>query len=92
MKLPTYKEVLKMGEDAVKQALVPVRAARAKKQAELEMCKLDESIATLEAEIHELCCSDEVNFAHIIQVQDQLALTERKKTQYQKILDEMFPD
>jgi len=92
MKLPTYKDVLKMGEDAVKQTLAPVKAARAKKQAELEMCKLDEQIATLEAEIHEMCCSVDIDFSEIIDAQDELALVERRKAQYKKILVEMFPE
>lgn len=92
MKLPAYKDVLKMAKEKVDDALAPVRAMRAKKQAELEMAKLDEEIATQTAKIHEICCEKEINFANLIEKQDQLALTERKKKQYQKILDEMFPE
>lgn len=92
MKLPAYKDVLKMEKEKIDDALAPIRAMRAKKQAELEMAKLDEQIATQEAKIHEICCEREINFANLIEQQDQLALTERKKKQYQKILDEMFPE
>lgn len=92
MKLPRYKDVLKMAKEKVDDALAPVRALRAKKQAELEMAKLDEEIATQTAKIHELCCEKEINFADLIEKQDLLALTERKKKQYQKILDEMFEE
>lgn len=92
MKLPAYRDVLKMAKEAVDATLAPVRTMRAKKQAELEMAKLDEQIATQQASIHELCCAKEVNFPAIIEAQDSLALTERKKKQYQQILDEMFPD
>lgn len=92
MKLPAYKEVLKMAKEKVDESLAPVRAMRAKKQAELEMAKLDEEIATQTAKIHELCSMKDINFAEIINKQDQLALTERRKKQYQKILDEMFPE
>ena len=92
MKLPAYKKVLKMAKDKVDEALAPVRTIRAKKQAELEMAKLDEEIATQEAKITEMCCSAEVNFAKLIDEQDKLALTERRKKQYEKILREMFPD
>ena len=92
MKLPAYKDVLKMGEDAIKATLAPVKAKRAKKQAELEMCKLDETIATKEAEINEQCCQEDVDFSELIDMQDSLALAERRKKQYQKILDEMFPE
>jgi len=92
MKLPQYKEILKMSGEKIKASLAPVRAARARKQAELEMCKLDEEIATTEADIYEACSKEEVNFKAIIEKQDRLGLLERKKKQYQKILDEMFPD
>lgn len=92
MKLPTYKEFLKMSKEKVDDALAPVRANRAKKQAELEMAKLDEEIATQTAKIHEICCAKEINFTDLIDKQDKLALTERKKKQYQKILEEMFPE
>lgn len=92
MKLPAYKEVLRMAKEKVDDALAPVRAMRAKKQAELEMAKLDEQIATQEAKIHEICCEKEINFSSLIDEQDRLALRERKKKQYQKILNEMFPD
>ena len=92
MKLPAYKDVLKMAKEKVNDALAPVRANRAKKQAELEMAKLDEEIATQTAKIHEICCEKEITFAVLIEKQDQLTLTERKKKQYQKILDEMFPE
>lgn len=91
MKLPAYKEVLRMAKEKIDDALAPIRAMRAKKQAELEMAKLDEEIATQEAKIHEACCQKEINFSMLIERQDLLALTERKKKQYQKILDEMFP-
>lgn len=92
MKLPTYRDVLKMAKEKVDDALAPVRAARAKKQAELEMAKLDEEIATMTAKIYEVFCQKDVNFAALIEQQDKLALAERKKRQYQKILDEMFPE
>jgi len=92
MKLPKYTDVLKMSKETVSETLAPVRAARAKKQAELEMAKLDEDIATNEAKLYEECCREEVNFTNIIRMQDELGLSNRKKTQYQKILDEMFAD
>jgi hypothetical protein len=92
MKLPSYKSVLKMGKEKINQRLAPVKNSRAKKQAELEMAKIEEEIATKEADLHEECCNEEVNFSKIIDMQDSLALAERRKKQYQKILEEMFPD
>lgn len=91
MKLPKYQDVIKMAKEKVDETLAPIRAMKARKQAELEMAKLDEEIAVKEAAVHEECCKKDVNFPRIIELQDQLALTERKKKQYQKIIDEMFP-
>ncbi len=91
MKLTPYGEALRLGEKALKAILVPVKVNRAKKQAELEMCNLDEKIATLEVAIHEQCSSEDLRFASIIEMQDDLALLVRRKEQYQVILDEMFP-
>ena len=92
MKLIPYKEALKMGKDALKEALVPIRVNRARKQAELEMCKLDEEIANLQAALHEQCALENVNFNKIIDMQDDLRLVERKREQYEQILVEMFPE
>ena len=92
MKLPAYKDVLKMTKELIDDSLATVRTMRAMKQAELEMAKLDEQIATSEANIREICCDKEINFAKLIDKQDALCLLERKKKQYKKILDEMFPE
>lgn len=92
MKLTSYREVLKLGETKLKEALIPVRVKRARKQAELEMCKLEEEIANGEAGLQEECAKEEVKFSKIIDMQDELGLLNRRKKQYQQILDEMFPD
>ena len=92
MKLVSYSEALKMGKEKLKEALIPIRVSRAKKQAELEMCKLDEKIAVKEASLHEECCKENVDFPRIIEMQDELGLLERKRKQYASIIEEMFPD
>jgi hypothetical protein len=91
MKLTSYNDALKLGKEKLREALIPVRVNKAKKQAELEMCKLEEKIAVKEVAIHDACCVEEVNFGKIIDMQDELGLLERRKDQYEKILSEMFP-
>lgn len=91
MELMNYRDCLKAGKDKIKEALVPVRFNRAKQKAKLKMCELDEKIAIQTADIHELCASDDLDFDKIIDKQDDLAMLTRRKEQYQKILDEMFP-
>ena len=92
MKLKPYKEVLKMAKEKIDESLAPVRAYRAKKQAELEIAKMDEKMASQEAKINELCCEKELDFDKIISAQDEYALMERRKKQFEKIIKEMFPE
>ena len=92
MKLKPYKEILKMAKEKVDDMLATVRANRAKKQAELEIAKMDEKITGQEAKIYELCAEKDLDFEKIIKAQDDMALMERRKKQFMKIIDEMFPE
>jgi len=92
VKLKPYKEILKMAKEMVDEALAPVRAMRAKKQAELEVAKMDEKIATHEAKIQEICVEKDINFDKLISAQDELALMERRKKQFARIIEELFPE
>lgn len=92
MKLKPYKEILKMAKEMIDETLAPVRAMRAKKQAELEVAKMDEKIATHEAKIQEICTEKDINFDKLITAQDELALMERRRKQFIKIISELFPE
>ena len=91
MQLPSYREALQMGKEKVAELLIPVRVNKARKKAELEMCELDEKIATKTEEVSKACTAEDVDFSALIRLQDDLAMLERRKKQYQTILDEMFP-
>ena len=73
MKLKSYRECLKLGKEKVGELLIPAKVNRAKKQAELEMCKLEEQIATKQQALNEECTSDEVSFSKIVEAQDEIA-------------------
>lgn len=92
MKLTPYKKLLTMAKEAIDATLAPVRCRAAKKQAELETAKLDEKCATLESQITQLCSEKEINFDKIIDKMDELALAERRKSQFEKITAELFPE
>jgi len=92
MKLKPYIEILKMASEKIDETLAPCRARKARKQAELEIAKLDESIATQESKIFEMCSEKDLNFDKIISAQDDLALKERRKKQLNKIISELFPE
>lgn len=92
MKLPTYKQALQMGKEKINELLAPAKAARARKQGELELCKLDERVATVQTEIQEMCTREEIDFEALIDKLDDLELIERRKKQYSDILTQMFPE
>jgi hypothetical protein len=91
MKLMSYREALAMGKEKVAEMLIPVKVKRAKMQADLERCKIEENIATKQAKLHELSSSENVNFSAMIDLMDEIGLLERKLAQYQEIIDAMFP-
>jgi len=92
MKLLPYKKILKFSKEKIEESLAPIRARQAKKQAELEMAKLDEKIATLESKITEKASEHPIDFHQLIDMQDELALVERKRTMFEKNVQELFPD
>lgn len=91
MILTPYKKLLAMTKEAIDASLAAVRARSAQKKGELEMAQLEERIATMESEINQVCSNKDINFAHIIEKLDDLALAERRKEQLSKILAELFP-
>ena len=92
MKLTPYSKLLTMTKEAIDKSIAPVKARAAKKQAELEVLKLEEKVATLENEITEMCSKRELNFNGIIDKMDDLALAQRRKEQFEKVIVELFPD
>jgi hypothetical protein len=53
---------------------------------------MDEKIATHEAKIQEICVEKDINFDKLISAQDELALMERRKKQFARIIEELFPE
>ncbi len=92
MKLTAYKKVLAMTKEAINKALVPVRAQQAKQQGELEMMKIDEKIITMEAEIQELCAKHPLGWNDLLKKLDEVALLERRKKQFARVIKELFED
>ena len=92
VKLPSYAEILKKGKVLINASLAPIRAAQIKKQAELEKMKIEEKILTKETEVQGLCTEYPVDFDKVISKIDEIALLERRKKQFDKIIADMFPD
>lgn len=92
MQLKPFKEILKLSKEKIDDTLAPVRANKAKKQAELKIAELDEKIATQEQKVMEICTKKDLDFDALISAQDELALLERRRRQFKKIIEELFPE
>jgi hypothetical protein len=79
-------------KEKVKEAMAPLCAREMKKKAELEICKLDSTIAEKEQKIQEFASEYPINFDKMIDAIDELELINRRKEQFEKIIEEMFGD
>lgn len=92
MKLKPFKEIIAMSKEKLNEALAPIRARKVKTQAEMKKSEIDEKIITLETEIQEMCSATEIDFDALFEKLDKIALLERRKRQYDRVLGELFPD
>jgi hypothetical protein len=92
MEMTPYAKALRLGKKALDELLIPTKVRKARKQAELEMCKLEEEIAIKQVDLHNMCAAENLNFAKILTLQDDIFILERKQKQYKTLLDQMFPD
>jgi len=91
MKLKPFAELIAMSKEKLDEAMAPIRARQVRSQAELELAKLDAEILTAESEIQELCTKKEINFPNLLDKLDKAALLERRKSQYNAVLAQLFP-
>ena len=91
MKLKPFKEIIAMSKEKLDEALAPIRAKQVQTQAELEMAKIDETLISTEAEIQELCSQKQIDFDKLLKLMDKYDLAERRRKQYRKILEDLFP-
>lgn len=92
MKLKPFKEIIAMNKEKLNEALAPIRARKVKTQAEMKKSEIDEKIVVIESEIQEMCTGTDINFDSLFEKLDKIALLERRKKQYDKVLNELFPE
>jgi hypothetical protein len=90
MALMKYKDILALAKEKITETFAPLRAREMKKKAELEMCKIDSTIAEKEQKIQEYASEYPINFDKLIDEIDELELVKRRKDQLKKIIAEMF--
>jgi 23S rRNA pseudoU1915 N3-methylase RlmH len=91
MKLKPFAVIIALSKEKLAESLAPIRARKMKSQAELEMAKLDDELVRLEADIQEQCSKEDINFPNLLDKLDKVALLERRKTQYESVLAQLFP-
>jgi hypothetical protein len=91
MKLKPFAEIIALSKEKLAESLAPIRARKVRSQAELEMAKLDDELVRLEADIQEQCSKEDINFPNLLDKLDKVALLERRKTQYESVLAQLFP-
>ena len=91
MKLKPFAEIIAMSKEKLAESLAPIRARKVRSQAELEMAKLDDEIVRLEADVQEQCAKEDINFPSLLDKLDKAALLERRRTQYEAVLAQLFP-
>jgi len=91
MKLKPFAELVGLSKEKLSAALAPIRARKVRSQAELEMAKLDDELIRLEAEVQEMCAKEEIEFAKLLDKLDKAALLERRREQYENVLEQLFP-
>lgn len=90
-KLKPLKDLLAMSKEKLNEAMAPVRARKIKAQAELELAKLDTELIELESSVQESFTGEAIEFPKLLDKLDRIALLERRKKQYDKVLGELFP-
>lgn len=92
MQLRPFRELISLSKEKLDTALAPIRARQVKSKAELEQAKLDADILTKETEIQEMCAQKDFEFGPLMRRLDEIALLERRKRQYAKVLAQLFPE
>jgi hypothetical protein len=55
------------------------------------VAKLDDELIRLEADIQEQCAKEDISFPSLLDKLDKVALLERRREQYTRVLAELFP-
>lgn len=92
MKLNSYAKVLKMGPEEAAKSMAGPRAAEMKQKALHEISKLDVKIAEQESRIQHISAQYPISFDSLLEAQDTLALSERRKRQLTEAVRQLFPE
>ncbi len=96
MQLKPFKELIAYSKEKITEVMAAPRAKRLKLQAESEMNDIDLEVINLEGKIEESLVNEDsyknFSFKNLISDLDKLAILERRKKQYGKVLKQLFPE
>ena len=85
-----YKDLLSKGKEAVAALELPFKVKKEKKNLEMKILELEQSIANNELTVQEQKSASPINWNKLIQAIDELALSNRELSQLQELEKEMF--
>lgn len=85
-----YKELLKLGKDAIADIELPFKVKKEQKNLEMKILELEQQIAKDELTIQEQKSKSPVNWMYLTDAIDNKAINERKLKQLQELEKEMF--
>lgn len=92
MQLNPYLQTLQSSTEELKIKTAPQKAKTQRIRAELEVSKQEETIASIEQEIHTITTCDTLDFNIIIDKLDSHALAIRRRDQLKDIITQLFPE
>lgn len=91
MELKPFKDLIGLSKEKLNEAMAPIRARMMQSKAELKSCELDSKILVLEEQIQTMATDKDLDLDKLIDKLDEVALLERRKEQYGKVLLQLFP-
>jgi len=91
MQLTPYSELIGLTEEERAKKTAPAKINTQKRKGELKVAELEEKIVSLEEKVITLCSKPDLNYDHIVDAQDELALAIRRRDQFQEVISQLFP-
>lgn len=86
-----FKELIAMTKEKLEESMIPLRVRAAKAKAEGIQVELETKQLDLESRINAACAEKDINFTRIADMMDEYELNERRLTQINNLVMQLFP-
>ena len=87
-----YKDLLKLGKDAIAEIELPFKVKKEQKNLEMQILELEQQIAKDELTIQEQKTKSPISWDSLINALDNKAINERKLVQLESLEKELFSE